>query len=1798
MRSIRKSVAMLLTAVLLWTSLGWSGFSAPKAQAASDTAILFADDFEDGNYDGWTPRAGSNWDVKSGQLIFTAPGSEAIISAGESSWTDYSYEAKVRMDAGGFPGLLARMQDKDNFYMFRYEPNKKGLELSVRRNNTDTLLQEASFNPVQGSWVTFKIVVRGNILQGYVDGHKLIEVYDDTFSSGMIGFRNKWSELAVDDIVVRDERRIYSNFENRSLEPWAAVSGEWSVVDDVYHSVTDAVYNQAVQQHGGDGGLLMAGVSGWEGYYVQADITPLSSEDSVGIAGRVQNESNYYALRWNAAAGGTLDLVKAENGADHILHSIPYNMEAGNTYTLRLNLVGDKLSGYVNGIKMIQAEDGTFAAGAVGLWSAKHAYFDNVVSAEMKDPSSPETLAHWKFSPHYVRSGSLESNDLVLTDLAGQGNDLRLVTVGDASHPDADKVLQWSEDDYHNRADVGSVLFNNTKTGPVQKYFETVETAPVNDEQFANGYTFEVIYKLPAEFSRNTHSWMKILNRQGTGAMAGKKQGETDLLGQLAVSNLKELQWTYYSTALASNPTSWSFSLDSVEDWYHIVLVNDTKQTKVYVNGVTDFRNAPEVIKNFAGVLGKGWDIGAQSQGNGIGAKGFLGGNLEEIRIVNRALPMEKWLIPNSLDRTPEYGNNEDLPLLQEADNYNIVFVPDTQKPIRYMPEIVEEQTQWLTRHAEENNVAFTAFLGDLVDEHQVAGQWLAADKAIKHLDTAGIPYMTIAGNHDYESWWGGKDAAYLSYFGKSRYADKSYYNNESPSGYSSYSLFKAGSYEYMIIGSDWRDDHYNADRAWIQKVLSEHKTTPTILISHEILEFQGEQSTEVQHTSRGQRNWDDFVKNNDQIFLTVAGHHHGAGYMISKNAYGHDVLEVLVDYQSQYHGGNGWMRFAEFDEGGNQIHFHTYSPWVESMPMEERTYFDMKNLIGEKDRFTYKIPFAERFSFTKPLYYVDAGSTETSQLPPGEKFGISNSLTDQSFGVDPLTGKKWGYTTDGEPTSSGGSDPWLSVLSDNGGSGKGIKYEFEAPNGEYDVVIGFRSPDNVPGRLQTVTINGEEKLSAYTPPNANDEKLFETVVSDNKITVGVTRDASSTGDPVISWVKIIRKHVPIQQIVLDQPELSLEIGESYEYKVTILPQETTDSGSALLWSSSDENIIGVENGTVFAKQAGTAKVTVTNEDGTVRAIGTVSVKMPPAEKTKLAEAMAQAKSLDRTQYTSESWSAMDTALYTAEAIYQNNEATQEQIDQAVQMLLDAIDKLVPLSGRVPSWPENSQLLKTKVTSNTVEFTWTAADQADRYQILFGTGDTLEPAQATITALEGNVFSGKVSGLASATTYTFKVEAGNRHQAWTSDGPSLQVTTLRGGGQSGGGSDNDDSDDEDRDDQENDSDRNSNGTQGSGSGKSSEPTKPELVPTVTEQQLMEVKDGGTVKLELAGEEEIILPSDAAKLLNGHRLQVMSQGAVLNLSSSLLGRLKEEAGEEAGQGVIVLKAKPVELGGADLQPPYPGAILTLAGRAYEFDLYWTDHQRKVRLAHFDDGLEVTLSYEDNDVDEALIGLYHFNESSKKWEYVGGMIDTEANTVISRLTHFDKYAVLEWRYTFQDVPSSHWAAKTIRAMTAKQLVQGTTGNRFEPNRAVTRAEFVSLLDRLLQLPDAGSAPSFSDVADGAWYAEAVTKALENGLISGSGSNRFEPQRTLSREEMAAMLVRAYEFRSGTTFDAGKTNYISTFNDKEDMSSWALPFINGALHYGLMKGRSASHFNPAQSITRAEMAQAVYNLSQLLD
>ncbi|GBG05991.1 hypothetical protein PAT3040_00481 [Paenibacillus agaridevorans] len=240
------------------------------------------------------------------------------------------------------------------------------------------------------------------------------------------------------------------------------------------------------------------------------------------------------------------------------------------------------------------------------------------------------------------------------------------------------------------------------------------------------------------------------------------------------------------------------------------------------------------------------------------------------------------------------------------------------------------------------------------------------------------------------------------------------------------------------------------------------------------------------------------------------------------------------------------------------------------------------------------------------------------------------------------------------------------------------------------------------------------------------------------------------------------------------------------------------------------------------------------------------------------------------------------------------------------------------------------------------------------------------------------------------------------------------------------------------------------------------------------------------------------------------------------------------------------------------------------------------------------ITITLSYEPARSNVALLGVYYFNETTGHWEYVGAITEGASHQFKVTVRHAGIYSVMEYDRSFDDVPQKHWAHLALKEMAAKHIVNGVSDRLFKPTGMTTRAEFATLLVRALGLQSAG-AHSFADVPSDAWYASAVGAANEANLIKGVSANEFGPDKMISREEMAVMLVRAYEYANGKlpVLEQGA----APLNDSNRISSWAESEVAAAIALGLMQGKGQGYFDPKTPTQRAESIQAVWNLLQLI-
>lgn len=182
-------------------------------------------------------------------------------------------------------------------------------------------------------------------------------------------------------------------------------------------------------------------------------------------------------------------------------------------------------------------------------------------------------------------------------------------------------------------------------------------------------------------------------------------------------------------------------------------------------------------------------------------------------------------------------------------------------------------------------------------------------------------------------------------------------------------------------------------------------------------------------------------------------------------------------------------------------------------------------------------------------------------------------------------------------------------------------------------------------------------------------------------------------------------------------------------------------------------------------------------------------------------------------------------------------------------------------------------------------------------------------------------------------------------------------------------------------------------------------------------------------------------------------------------------------------------------------------------------------------------------------------------------------------------------------FSDVFPNEWYYSAIDKLATIGLMRGIGNNTFEPNTNTTRAMLVTMLYRYSSetLEDGWNRTNtFTDVADGTWYSEAVEWAYRNGMVVGYGDDTFRHSQAITREEMAKVFAKFMSYR-GHSLDYD-TDCRGDFNDGTKIHDWALDSVNVIVATGLMVGEGNGNFNPAKSATRAEAATVLVRLMAL--
>ncbi|NIK76533.1 2',3'-cyclic-nucleotide 2'-phosphodiesterase/3'-nucleotidase/5'-nucleotidase [Paenibacillus castaneae] len=170
-------------------------------------------------------------------------------------------------------------------------------------------------------------------------------------------------------------------------------------------------------------------------------------------------------------------------------------------------------------------------------------------------------------------------------------------------------------------------------------------------------------------------------------------------------------------------------------------------------------------------------------------------------------------------------------------------------------------------------------------------------------------------------------------------------------------------------------------------------------------------------------------------------------------------------------------------------------------------------------------------------------------------------------------------------------------------------------------------------------------------------------------------------------------------------------------------------------------------------------------------------------------------------------------------------------------------------------------------------------------------------------------------------------------------------------------------------------------------------------------------------------------------------------------------------------------------------------------------------------------------------------------------------------------------------FKDLDKVAWAKEAIETLAAKGIIKGIDGNNFAPNKYVSRAEFITMLVRALNLTDSGAVSQFKDIKQGVWYTDAITIADNAGIVKGSGNGLFEPGRETTREEMAIMIANALK-KQQVQLDSNSAA-LSKFADKSNIASFAQEAVAQLTNAGIISGMDAKTFGPKGIANRAQAA-----------
>ncbi|MGN0962557.1 MAG: S-layer homology domain-containing protein, partial [Clostridia bacterium] len=178
-------------------------------------------------------------------------------------------------------------------------------------------------------------------------------------------------------------------------------------------------------------------------------------------------------------------------------------------------------------------------------------------------------------------------------------------------------------------------------------------------------------------------------------------------------------------------------------------------------------------------------------------------------------------------------------------------------------------------------------------------------------------------------------------------------------------------------------------------------------------------------------------------------------------------------------------------------------------------------------------------------------------------------------------------------------------------------------------------------------------------------------------------------------------------------------------------------------------------------------------------------------------------------------------------------------------------------------------------------------------------------------------------------------------------------------------------------------------------------------------------------------------------------------------------------------------------------------------------------------------------------------------------------------------------------FTDLKEDGWYLDSVRYVYFNGMMKGMSETSFEPDTALTRAMYVTMLYRLSGEPAVKVGNVYADVKGDEWYAKAVSWGTENGIVEGY-DGKFSPMDSITREQMAAMMYRYAELNG---CDVSASASFDTFSDGNTVSDWAKEEMGWAVASKLIQGHEDGTLEPQGNATRAQAAAVLQRFAEMI-